>query len=79
MFVPNDRKQAIYAALRKEIGRIFRELRRQGDLELVAGYAMRDHIHVLLIIPPKFSVAHTVVIIVCPILGLTGLMPEASR
>jgi putative transposase len=26
----------------------------------VEGYAMRDHIHMLLMIPPKFSVAHTV-------------------
>ena len=27
---------------------------------ILVGYAMRDHIHMLLMIPPKFSVAHTV-------------------
>ena len=29
-------------------------------MELVQGYAMRDHIHMLLMIPPKFSVANTI-------------------
>jgi putative transposase len=33
VFVPKYRKQAIYGALRKEIGGIFRELCRQGGLE----------------------------------------------
>ena len=41
VFVPKYRKQAIYGTLRKEIGGIFRELCRQGGLELVEGYAMR--------------------------------------
>ena len=57
VYVPKYRRKAIYGTLRKEIGQIFRELCRQGGLELVEGYAMRDHIHMLLMIPPKFSVA----------------------
>jgi putative transposase len=44
VFVPKYRRKAIYGTLRNEIGRIFRELCRQGGLELVEGYAMRDHI-----------------------------------
>lgn len=32
----------------------------QAGIELVEGYAMRDHIHMLLMIPPKHSVAHTI-------------------
>ena len=47
VFVPKYRWKAIYGTLRNEIGRIFRELCRQGGLELVEGYAMRDHIHML--------------------------------
>jgi putative transposase len=45
VFVPKYRRKAIYGTLRKEIGGIFRGLCRQGGLELVVGYAMRDHIH----------------------------------
>ncbi|MFV2056707.1 MAG: IS200/IS605 family transposase [Thiohalomonadales bacterium] len=60
VFVPKYRKQSIYGALRREIGGIIRESCRQGGVELVEGYAMRDHVHMLLMIPPKFSVAHTV-------------------
>ena len=60
VFVPKYRKKAIYGVLRRDIGKILRDLCRQAGIELVEGYAMRDHIHMLLMIPPKFSVANTV-------------------
>ena len=60
VFVPKYRKKGIYGALRRDIGSIFRDLCRQQGIELVEGYAMKDHIHMLLGIPPKFSVANTV-------------------
>ena len=60
VFVPKYRKKSIYGTLRKDIGKIFRELCRQYGVELVEGYAMKDHIHMLLMIPPKYSVANTI-------------------
>ena len=60
VFVPKYRKKSIYGTLRKDIGGIFRDLCRQNGIELVEGHAMGDHVHMLLMIPPKFSVAHTV-------------------
>ena len=60
VFVPKYRKQTIFSSLRKDIGRILRDLCRQQGLEWVEGYAMRDHMHMLLMIPPKYSVANTV-------------------
>ena len=60
VFVPKYRKKSIYGMLRKDIGGILRELCRQRGVELLEGYAMKDHIHMLLMIPPKFSVANTV-------------------
>ena len=33
---------------------------RQYGIELVEGHAMGDHVHMLLMIPPKYSVAHTI-------------------
>ena len=60
VFVPKYRKRTIYGRLRREIGKILRELCRQHGVELLEGHAMPDHIHVCLSIPPKFSVANTV-------------------
>ena len=56
VFVPKYRKKAIYGTLRRDIGGILRDLCRQQSVELIEGYAMRDHIHMLLTIPPKYSV-----------------------
>lgn len=60
VFIPKYRKKSIYDTLRKGIGRILRELCCQQGIGLVEGYAMKGHIHMLLMIPPKFSVANTV-------------------
>lgn len=60
VFVPKYRKKMIYGTLRRDIGGILRNLCRQYGVELVEGYAMRDHVHMLLMIPPKHSVSNTV-------------------
>ncbi|MCU7918341.1 MAG: IS200/IS605 family transposase [Candidatus Thiodiazotropha sp. (ex Epidulcina cf. delphinae)] len=60
VFVSKYRRESIYGTLRKGIGGILRELCRQQGVELFEGYAMKAHIHMLLMIPPKFSVANTV-------------------
>ena len=60
VFVPKYRRKSIYGVLRKNIGGIFQDLCRQSGIELVEGHAMGDHVHMLLMIPPKFSVANTI-------------------
>jgi putative transposase len=60
VFVPKYRRRSIYSALRREIGKILRELCQQQGVKNVGGHAMPDHIHLCLSIPPKFSVANTV-------------------
>lgn len=60
VFIPKYRKKSIYGTLRKDIGGISRDLCRQNGIELVEGHAMGDHVHMLLMIPPKFSVANTI-------------------
>lgn len=60
VFVPKYRKRAIFGNLRQQIGKILRELCVQHEIELVEGHAMPDHVHLLLSIPPKFSIANTV-------------------
>ena len=59
MFAPKYRKKSIFGQLRRDIGRIIRELCEQHGVELLEGHAMVDHVHLCLSIPPKFSVANT--------------------
>ena len=47
VFVPKYRKRSIFGQLRKDIGRILRELCMQHEVELVEGHAMPDHVHLL--------------------------------
>jgi len=60
VFISKYRHRKIYAELREKIGGIIRDLCRQKGIELHEGHAMADHIHLLLSIPPKFSVSNTV-------------------
>ena len=60
VFISKYRHKNIYGELRKQIGGIIRDLCRQKGIELHEGRAMPDHIHLLLSIPPKFSVSNTV-------------------
>ena len=60
VFVPKYRKRRIYGDLRRDIGKILRELCAQREVDLLEGHAMPDHVHLLVSIPPKYSVAHTV-------------------
>ena len=60
VIVPKYRRKALYGNLRRQIGRILRDLCRQRGVTLVEGHAMPDHVHLCLSIPPRYSVAHTV-------------------
>jgi len=45
VIVPKYRQKAIFGTLRKDIGKILRELCNQRGIELVEGHAMPDHVH----------------------------------
>ena len=60
VFIPKYRRKVLFGKLRGQIGRILRELCRQKSVELVEGHLMPDHVHMVLSIPPKYSVAHTI-------------------
>lgn len=59
VIVPKYRHKVFYGKLRKRVGQILRDLCRQRGIELIEGRAMRDHIHMCVSIPPKYSVACT--------------------
>ena len=47
----------IYGRLKVEIGRILRDLCARKGIGIIEAEACPDHIHMLLSIPPKFSVS----------------------
>ena len=57
VFAPKYRREVIYKALRRDIGEIFRKLCNEMKVEIIEAEACVDHIHMLVSIPPKYSVS----------------------
>src|SRR5262249_12509588 len=60
VFIPKYRKKVIYGGLRSELGPILRDLAQQKEVVVEEGHLMSDHVHMLLSIPPKYSVSGVV-------------------
>lgn len=60
VWIPKYRKKAIYGELRRELGEVFRELAKQKESRIEEGHLLPDHMHILVSIPPKYSVAQVV-------------------
>ena len=57
VFAPKYRRKEIYGQIRKDIGEIIRKLCEQKGVEIIEAEACKDHIHLLVSIPPYLSVA----------------------
>jgi len=60
VWIPKYRKKLIYGQLRKDLGEVLRDLSMQKESRVVEGHLMGDHVHMLVSIPPKYSVAQVV-------------------
>ena len=60
VWVPKFRRKVLYGRLRRELGEVFHDLARQKESRILEGHLQPDHIHVLISIPPKYSVAQVV-------------------
>ena len=60
VFAPKYRRKVIYGELKVEIGKILRELCLWKQIEIVEAEACKDHIHMCIKIPPKYSVSSIV-------------------
>ena len=56
-FAPKYRRLAIYNDIKADIGFILRQLCKQKGVEIIEAEACPDHIHMLISIPPKYSVS----------------------
>ena len=57
VFTPKYRRKIIYKELRADIQQIIKDLCKWKGIEIIEGHMMPDHIHLLLSIPPKYSVS----------------------
>jgi putative transposase len=60
VFIPKCRRKVLYGAIREQLGPVFRNLAQQRGVRIEEGHVMVDHVHMLLSIAPKFSVAECV-------------------
>ena len=60
VFIPKYRKKALYGVLRQELGEMLKQLAMQRESRIEEGHLMRDHVHMLVSIPPKYSVSQVV-------------------
>ena len=57
VFAPKYRRMTIYGEIKADIGKILRQLCQYKGIEILEAEACPDHIHMLISIPPKYSVA----------------------
>ena len=57
VFTPKYRRKVIYNQYRSSLGEIFHRLCSYKGIEIIEGHLMLDHVHMLVSIPPRISVA----------------------
>ena len=57
VFAPKYRRQVIYGKIKRDIGVILRQLCERKGVEIIEAEASKDHIHMLVSIPPKLGVS----------------------
>ncbi len=60
VFAPKYRRQIIYGKIKTDIGKILRKLCDHKGIEIIEAEACPDHIHMLISMPPKYSVSSVV-------------------
>ena len=57
VFAPKFRRMEIYGEIKVDIGKILRQLCQQKGVDIIEAELCKDHIHMLISIPPKYSVS----------------------
>ena len=60
VFAPKYRRQIIYGKIRADIGKILRMLCQRKEIEIIEAECCKDHVHMLVRIPPKYKVSDIV-------------------
>ena len=59
VFAPKYRRQVIYGKIKQDIVQMLRKLCEYKGVEIIEAEACKDHIHMLVSIPPKYSIAQS--------------------
>ena len=60
VWIPKYRRRDLYAELRRYLVPWFKDLAIQKESQILEGHLKPDHVHMLISIPPKYSVAQVV-------------------
>ena len=60
VFIPKCRRRTLYGQLRQHLGEVFRKLAEQRESRIEEGHLMADHVHMMISIPPKYSVSQVI-------------------
>ena len=60
VFIPKCRRRTLYEHLRRHLGEVFDKLAKQKESRLEEGHLMADHVHMLIVIPPKYAVSQVI-------------------
>ena len=60
VFIPKCRRKVLFGQLRGELGIVFRALAEEKESEIMEGHLMPDHVHMMISVPPKYSVSQVV-------------------
>ena len=60
VWIPKFRRKVLYNKLRTYLGKVFHELARQRESEIIEGHLRIDHVHMCIEIPPKHAVSEVV-------------------
>lgn len=60
VWIPKYRKKKIFKGIRADLGIILHKLADQKESKILEGHLLLDHVHMLISIPPKYSVSSVV-------------------
>ena len=60
VFIPKYRRKVLFGHIRKELGKLLAELARHKESCIETGSLQPDHVHMVISIPPKHSVAQVI-------------------
>jgi putative transposase len=60
VFTPKYRKKVLFGKIKRQLGQVFHDLARRKECQIEEGHLMPDHVHMLISIPPKYSVAQII-------------------
>jgi putative transposase len=60
VFIPKCRRKTLFGHIRRNLGEVFHKLALQKECRIEEGHIQPDHVHMLIMIPPKYAVSQVV-------------------